>query len=147
MLIESDPCATPMPSAAGESGVQSAQGRAVRVLVVDDNPDAADLLGEALCALGYEVRVVYEGLSALALAPSFRPDLAILDIGLPGMSGFDLAVRLRALQGLEGIKCVAITGYGQADDRRRSLESGFHAHLLKPIDVLSLERELRRIMG
>ena len=140
MLIESTPNV-------GESSESLPPKRGLRVLVVDDNADAADLLGDALEAIGYEVRVAYDGASALALSPSFRPALALLDIGMPGMNGFELATRLHALVGLEGLKCVAVTGYGQADDRRLSAAHGFEAHILKPIDMPSLGHELRRLMA
>lgn len=143
MLIES----TPSDSAStAESDRGVAARRAVRILVVDDNADAADLLGEALQMSGYEVRVVYDGHSAITLAASFLPVLALLDIGLPGMNGFELSLHLRALAGLEALKCVAITGYGHPDDRRRSAESGFQAHILKPVDMEALEREMERIL-
>lgn len=143
ILHESTPSEAPEREALSTREVHAAQG--VRVLVVDDNADAADLLGEALSGVGYDVRVAYEGRSALALASSFQPHVALLDIGLPGMSGFELAVRLRKIDGLDDLRCIAITGYGHADDRRRSAESGFQAHILKPIDFPGLEKELQRL--
>lgn len=118
-----------------------------RILVVDDNPDAADLLGEALSTTGYEVRVAYDGASALELAAAFHPEMALLDLGLPGMSGFELARSLLATQGLETLKLVAITGFGLAHARQRAIESGFTAHILKPIEFLRLEEEIRRLIG
>jgi len=121
--------------------VEPTAPRSVRVLVVDDNVDAADLLGEALSASGYQVRVAYDGAAALELSGTFHPDMALLDIGLPGMNGFELAVRLHALEG-ETLKLIAITGYGHEDDLRRAKESGFTVHLLKPVDLARLEREL-----
>ena len=108
-----------------------------RVLVVDDNVDNADLLGEALTACGYETRVAYNGPTALDVAADFRPEIAFLDIGLPGMDGFELARRLRAAH--DGpVQLVAITGYGQDTDRQRSSEAGFDRHLVKPIQLQTL---------
>jgi PAS domain S-box-containing protein len=105
-----------------------------RVLVVDDNRDAAELLAEALELEGYQTRVAFDGPSALRVAAEFRPELAFLDIGLPVMDGYDLARRLRALK--QGpLVLVAITGYGQPADRARSAEAGFDEHLVKPIGI------------
>lgn len=118
-----------------------------RILIVDDNTDAADLLGEALSLSGYETRVAYDGLSALALAATFHPEMALLDLGLPGMNGFELATRLHATEGLETLKFIAITGYGMASDRRRAIESGFEAHILKPVELPQLEQEIERLIG
>jgi PAS domain S-box-containing protein len=105
-----------------------------RVLVVDDNRDAAELLAEALQMEGYQTRVAFDGPSALRVAAEFRPELAFLDIGLPVMDGYDLARRLRALE--QGpLVLVAVTGYGQPADRARSVEAGFDEHLVKPIGI------------
>ncbi|MCO5165618.1 MAG: response regulator [Planctomycetes bacterium] len=101
-----------------------------RVLVVDDNVDAADLLGEALRGLGFEVAVAHGADGALDLARPFAPDVALVDLGMPGIDGFELARRLRQ-DGL-GLRLVALTGYGQDNDRVRTREAGFDAHLVKP---------------
>jgi signal transduction histidine kinase len=107
-----------------------------RVLVVDDNDDVASTLADALDELGYDVDVARDGPSALEVAASFRPDVAILDIGLPVMDGYELARRLRMLQEPDGaLRLVAITGYGQEEDRRRSEQAGFVLHLVKPVDI------------
>ena len=107
--------------------------RHTRVLVVDDNEDAGQLLADLLQVLGYEARTAVDAPSALAAARDFTPDVALLDIGLPVMNGYELAEKLRA----EGqrIPLVALTGYGQESDRQRSSAAGFAAHLVKPIDV------------
>jgi PAS domain S-box-containing protein len=111
-------------------------GRQRRVLVVDDNRDAAELLAEALQMEGYETRVAFDGPSALRIAADFRPQLGFLDIGLPVMDGYDLARRLRRLE--QGpLVLVAVTGYGQPSDRARSSEAGFDEHLVKPIGIES----------
>jgi CheY-like chemotaxis protein len=105
-----------------------------RVLVVDDNRDGAETLAEALQLDGHQVRVAFDGPSALTVAAEFRPELAFLDIGLPVMDGYDLARRLRAMP-LEPLTLVAITGYGQPADRARSAKAGFDEHLVKPIGL------------
>ena len=105
-----------------------------RVLVVDDNEDAADLLREILSCLGHRVEVAYDGPTALKLAESFRPDVALLDIGMPVMNGFELAARLR--QGSSPApRLIAITGYGK---EAVSGSEGFDQHLMKPFDVNKL---------
>ena len=114
------------------------------MLVVDDNDDAAALIAEALSAVGYTVRTAPDGPSGLRVASDFRPQLALLDIGLPVMDGYELAQRLREQAGPGPLRLVAVTGYGQADDRRRSEAAGFDAHLVKPITLEQLQRVLGR---
>ncbi len=116
----------------------------LRVLVVDDNPDAADLLSEFLRALGHTTRVAHNGLAAVQLAEQFEPEVVLLDLGLPVMDGFEVADRLRGLPGLRATELVAITGYGQEIDRKRTREGGFHEHMVKPVDLDELEAWLRR---
>ncbi len=108
---------------------------ALRVLVVDDNEDAADMLADALTAMGHEVRKAHDGPTALEIAAELRPTVAVLDIGLPVMDGHELARRLRAMEGMAGVRIIAVTGYGQDADRRRTTEAGFDAHLVKPVDL------------
>ncbi|HEX4457807.1 MAG TPA: ATP-binding protein, partial [Polyangia bacterium] len=126
--------------------VERPTGRAdaaqARLLVVDDNADAAELLAETLELLGYEAHRAHDGPSALQLATTVKPTMALLDIGLPVMDGYELARRLRAMHGLEHIKLVAVTGYGQPSDRQKSEAAGFDAHLVKPITVETLQRTL-----
>jgi PAS domain S-box-containing protein len=105
-----------------------------RVLLVDDNRDAADVLAEALLGFGFEVRVAYDGPAALEVLERFTPDAALLDIGLPVMDGYELASRLRA-KGPQGLHLVAITGYGQEADAERARSAGFDLHLVKPVDL------------
>src|SRR5688572_20736838 len=104
-----------------------------RVLVVDDNQDAADSLGTLLGVMGYDVRIAYDGPEAIVAADEFRPAVALLDIGLPKLSGYDIARHVRSRQG-EQVLLVAITGWGQEDDRRRAREAGFDHHFTKPAD-------------
>jgi signal transduction histidine kinase/CheY-like chemotaxis protein len=113
-----------------------------RVLVVDDNPDAADLLAEALEAFGYEVAVSHDGPGALLAARDFRPEVGILDIGLPVMDGYELGRRLR--EEVPEICLIALTGYGQEADRRRSHDAGFAAHLVKPVELGALVGSIER---
>ena len=112
-----------------------------RVLVVDDNIDAANLLCEFLSDLGFETRAAHDGPSALAMSKDFRPTLALLDIGLPIMDGYELGTRLR--RDHDQLRMIAITGYGDVADRRRSEQAGFEDHLVKPIDLARLVHTLR----
>ncbi|HEY2592148.1 MAG TPA: ATP-binding protein, partial [Steroidobacteraceae bacterium] len=120
----------------------SFKAAARRVLVVDDNADAANSLSMLLSFQGHETRVAYSAKEALACLETFKPEVGLLDIGLPEMSGYELAQRLRAMADLDGLRLVALTGYGQADDRGRALDAGFDDHLVKPVDLPTLERSL-----
>jgi CheY-like chemotaxis protein/two-component sensor histidine kinase len=111
---------------------------AVRVLVVDDNVDAAQTLHEFLGHIGHDSAVAHDGVAALELARSFHPQVALLDIGLPVMDGYELARRLRAQHDGAPLRLIALTGYGQEDDRARSQEAGFDHHLVKPIALDAL---------
>jgi PAS domain S-box-containing protein len=111
-----------------------------RILIVDDNRDIADLLARLLRKDGHAVKVAYGADAGLRHAKTFRPRLALLDIGLPEMDGYELARRLAAERGLAGIRLVALTGYGQAADRRRALKAGFSDHIVKPLDFDQLAR-------
>jgi CheY-like chemotaxis protein len=108
------------------------------VLVVDDNVDAADSLALLLRIGGHEVRACHDGPAALALVDEFAPDLVLLDIGLPGMDGYEVARRLRARPGSDKVLLVALTGYGQEEDMRRSRQAGFDQHLVKPANHAAL---------
>jgi PAS domain S-box-containing protein len=128
----------------GEAPAPQVLGPKTRVLIVDDNEDAATLLGDTLTELGYEVAVANDGPSALRVAPELKPQVGLLDIGLPVMDGYELARRLRALPEVPAdMRLVAITGYGQDADRCRSREAGFAAHLVKPIALDALTAALR----
>jgi len=113
-----------------------------RVLVVDDNSDAALSLGRLLEGAGHHVATALDGPSALEIAAEFRPEAAVLDLGLPGMDGFELASRLRRTPGGRAMLLVALTGYGREDDRRRARRAGFDHHMMKPADVVALARLL-----
>jgi PAS domain S-box-containing protein len=109
--------------------------RPMRVLVVDDNLDAAEMLAEWLSAIGHSVRVAADGPTALEIAADFKPDVALLDIGLPVMDGYEVARRLRDLPGCGRTRLIALTGYGQESDHDRSRRAGFEDHLVKPVDL------------
>jgi two-component system CheB/CheR fusion protein len=109
--------------------------KARRVLVVDDNHDSAESLAMLLRLLGHEVNTAHDGPSALSSASRHRPEIVLLDIGLPGMNGYDVAKEIRASPDLNAIRLVAITGYGQEGDRRRALDAGFDEHVVKPVEV------------
>jgi CheY-like chemotaxis protein len=113
-----------------------------RLLVVDDNEDAAASLAMLLRLKGHEVEIAHDGPSALRLAREFRPALVFLDLGMPGMDGFEVARALRATPGLEDVHIVALTGWGQDEDRRSTREAGFDQHLVKPPDVRMLDQLL-----
>jgi CheY-like chemotaxis protein len=132
-------------SASGESEpARTAAGATTgkRILVVDDNVDAATTLGELLSALGHEVVVRFDGKSALAEAASFAPEVLVLDIGLPDFDGYELARRLRAEPATAQARYLALTGYGQAHDRTLARAAGFDHHFVKPVDIIALEAML-----
>jgi len=115
-----------------------------RVLVVDDNRDAAESLGMLLELEHCKVSVAFDGLRALELLETFKPEIALLDIGMPGMDGYELARRIRATQRGRDVMLVALTGWGQADDKKRAAEAGFDEHLTKPVDPEMLSRVLHQ---
>ncbi|HZY87234.1 MAG TPA: PAS domain S-box protein [Gemmataceae bacterium] len=129
------PAVPEAPAAAGgpAPGGPATAGTSRRVLVVEDSVDAAESTAMLLRLLGHAVETVYNGPSVLGAVRRFRPELVLLDIGLPGMSGYEVARQLRAEPGLGGLVVAAMTGYGQDDDRRRSHEAGCDAHLTKPL--------------
>jgi PAS domain S-box-containing protein len=114
-----------------------------RVLVVDDNVDAATALGVLLQSLGHETCVVHDGLEALKMAVEFRPDIVLLDIGMPGLDGYEVARRLCLLKKDQTFRIIALTGWGQESDRQKSQEAGFDVHLVKPVD----RNELVQVLG
>ena len=126
-------------------GSDAAPARALRVMVLDDNVDAADMLSALLELLGHEARSASNGNEALALAAQWLPEVAILDIGMPGMNGYELSERLGRLPELAGLVRIALTGWGEDNDRARSKAAGFDHHLLKPCDLQAVEALLRTI--
>jgi two-component system CheB/CheR fusion protein len=136
---------TAVAGAAPPAPVATADGR--RILVVDDNLDAAETLARLLDSFGHAVRTAAAGPQALAMLNEFRPELAILDIGLPGMDGYELARRLKADPRMEGLRMIALTGYGHDVDRARALAAGFDEHLVKPVPVDQLMATIVRTVG
>ena len=114
-----------------------------RVLLVDDNKDAAELLGDLLRGLGHEVKTAYDGQAALALIEQFKPQVAILDLDLQEMNGYELAERIRAAHTTSAPRLIALSGNGLQEDRRRSERAGFSQHLVKPVAAERLERSIR----
>ena len=119
----------------------------VRVLVIDDNVDGADMLASLVTSLGGEARVAYDGHAGLNAATEFGPDVVLLDIGMPDMDGYETCRRLRAAPMSKAAYIVAVTGWGQPQDRERALSAGFDAHMTKPADPRALERLLAEAPG
>ena len=128
---KNDDLSAPLPPEGAAQKIRS-------ILVVDDNVDAADALGAMLEAWGYDVIVAHDGPAALAALQDTTPDIALLDIGMPAMDGYELAAHLRFQPGCEELPIVAITGSGGPEDLRRSRAKGFAAHLVKPVSAASL---------
>jgi CheY-like chemotaxis protein len=123
---------------ADEAHVRSvAPGR--RVMIVDDNKDAGDALAMLLELAAHEVRVAYSGRGALTLAQTFRPEVAFIDIGMPDLNGYEVAQALRREPWGAQIRLVALTGWGQHDDRQRATDAGFDRHITKPVDSEAIE--------
>jgi CheY-like chemotaxis protein len=114
----------------------------LRILVVDDNEATAKTFGWMLEILGHDVRLAHEGAGAIEVSKSFLPQVAILDISLPGMNGYELCQHLRAQPGMEGTVFAAQTGWDQPEHKERSRAAGFHHHLVKPVTLQRLEAML-----
>lgn len=125
----------------GEASEQGGSG--MRVLLVDDNVDAMEMMGFLLAEMGYETCTTSDAAEIEALALRHKPQVIVLDIGLPGMDGYEVARRIKKNPALAGIRLVAHTGYGSPEDRRRAMEAGFDAHLVKPAELPDLEQALR----
>jgi PAS domain S-box-containing protein len=117
-------------------------GKARRVLVVDDNVDAAAMLAALIRQLGHEVEIVHDGSAALRAVEGYRPEVILLDIGMPGMNGFEVAQRLRELRRVPRLRIVAVTGWGKPEDRERSRAAGFDMHLMKPVELSEIQQAL-----
>jgi two-component system CheB/CheR fusion protein len=134
------PALPPTTEAVEESGAlpRAREQHPARVLMVEDNPDAAESLVMILELLGHHVRVVHDGLAALDAARSNVPDIMLVDIGLPGMDGYEVARAVRGEPALKSIVLVALTGYGRPEDKAQALAAGFDYHLVKPVDLDAL---------
>ena len=131
------------PPEAAVSELKTASGR--RILVVDDNEDSAESLTILLSLAGNETHTAYDGLEAIEAAAAFKPDVILLDIGLPKLNGYEVARKIRQQPWGQTVVLVALTGWGQEEDRRRSQDAGFNYHLTKPIDPLTLTDLLARL--
>jgi CheY-like chemotaxis protein len=144
-----EPSISPPPRGPESPGTQVAAVapalRSLRILVVDDNREAAASLALLLERMGHEVRTAHDGPGGVSAAKAFAPQVALLDLGLPGLDGLATAREIRAQPGGETIVFIAVTGWGRAEDRRRSQAAGFSHHLLKPLDPAQLARLLRAI--
>jgi PAS domain S-box-containing protein len=134
------------PALPGEARDATPSGSRLRLLVVDDNREHTDSLALFLRMQGHTVRTAYDAASALSWQGAFAADAVLLDLGMPGVDGYEVCRRLRANPGGEDLVIVAITGWGQVDDRRRSAEAGFDAHLVKPVDPAALEALLDSLL-
>ena len=134
----------PVESAKTASGLHEKPTKGLRILVVDDNEDATEMMLLLLKDRGHMVRGANDGLSALAIAAELDPDVAVLDLGLPIMDGYELAARLKEACAPRSIRLIAITGYGQPEDRARTRAAGFELHLVKPVDLQKLEAALKQ---
>ncbi|SAL44021.1 PAS/PAC sensor hybrid histidine kinase [Caballeronia sordidicola] len=120
-------------------GAPGGPGLPRRVLLVDDSVDAAEAMSMLLETLGHDVRVKHDGPSALAMVDEFAPEVVILDIGLPGMNGFDIARELRTRAQTKSALLIALTGYGADSDRQKAHDAGFDHHLVKPVSFTAIE--------
>ena len=136
------PLVDPAPVPATMRLALDAQAPARRILIVEDNSDARESLQLLLQLAGHEVETASDGASGLRKLEAFRPDVALIDLGLPGIDGYDLVRRVRSLPQTQATRFIALTGYGQAEDRRRALDAGFDVHLTKPVDPDRLQRLL-----
>jgi len=132
----------PRPFAAAAEDTAAGGGGGRRVLVVDDNQDAADTLALLLELMGHESRTAHDGLAALDAAEAFRPQVVLLDIGLPKMNGYDVCRKLREQPWGREAFLVALTGWGQVEDQRKASEAGFDRHLVKPVEESVLQKLL-----
>ena len=126
-------------------GASTEPGNRRRILVVDDNRDGAESLAMMLTFMGNELRTAHDGLEALDVAAAFRPDLILLDIGMPRMNGYDTARRIREQPWGKNTVLVALTGWGQEEDRQKSHDAGFDTHMVKPVDLAALEKLLANL--
>ncbi len=129
-----------VPPPRGSRGLRLPRG--ARVAIIEDNVDSREMLCEALTFAGFECKSADSGPDGLALVMSMLPDAAIVDVGLPDMDGFELARRIREHRPCANVQLIALTGYGQREDRQRALDAGFNVHLVKPIEPLQLVKLL-----
>lgn len=131
-----------MQSGHNTTGGEQVSGGTLRVLVVDDNRDSAEMLALLVSMQGHDTDRAFDGMSAIDVAERFRPDVVLLDVGLPGMNGYEVARELRRRPHLGEPRIVAITGWGQVEDRERALAAGCDHHITKPADPVAIEQLL-----
>jgi CheY-like chemotaxis protein len=136
-----------MPPPSSNDSVDASPVSPRRILIADDNRDGAETMSMLLNMSGHETYVAHTGTEALEIAGRLRPDIGLLDIGLPDFSGYEVAERIRHEVWGKHMLLIAITGWGQADDKRRALAAGFDHHLTKPVDPTQLEALLAPVMG
>jgi CheY-like chemotaxis protein len=139
--------AEPMAAVTREAEPRPAAAAPLRVLVVDDNTDAADSLGLLLKFLGADSHVVHDGPAALEALGWYRPTVVLLDLGMPGMDGYEVARRIRQHAAFREVPLIALTGWGQEEDRRRTEQAGFTHHLVKPADAQILQGLLEELQS
>ncbi|GAC1547818.1 MAG: hypothetical protein NVS2B9_14810 [Myxococcales bacterium] len=132
----------PAPAPPSDSGAAPVPATPKRILIVDDNSDAAETLAQAVSRMGHVTRIATDGPQALRLIEEFTPQIALLDLGLPVMDGYELARQLLAVEALAGLRLIAVTGYGESADRAQSRQAGFELHLVKPVDLRQLSTVL-----
>jgi PAS domain S-box-containing protein len=133
------------PGTEAKMDTRAPRGSKLRILVVDDNVDAADVLSMLLEYAGHDVTIVHDGVGALASTAAYSPDVVFLDIGLPDMSGYDAAPKLRSMQGMENSKLIALTGWGAESDKQQATAAGFDYHLTKPANLAQVNALLELI--
>ena len=146
-LPESKGRLQPADEAAAEPAAMRKATDGLSILVVDDNADVLEMMVRGLEMLGHRPHPACDGATALELAPTVHPELALIDLGLPGIDGFELARRLREVPGLARLHLVAVTGYGQRSDRDRTKEAGFDAHLVKPVGIDAVAQIIAELRG
>jgi CheY-like chemotaxis protein len=144
-VIQTEPTHAVEPPQTATEFRSGTEGQSLRILIVDDNVDAADSIAMLLSMEGHQTRTVNTARAALLAAPEFRPEVVLLDIGLPEMDGYEVARRLRTQNGSQRMRLVAVTGYGQPADRRRAQAAGFDEHMVKPVEPATLQAFLRSV--
>jgi CheY-like chemotaxis protein len=137
--------AAPSDAPADEANAATPEVAPLRILLVDDNRDSADSLAMLLELKGHEVRIAYEGEQALQIAPRFVPHLAVIDIAMPKMDGYATLAALREMPEVAATMFAAMTGFGHASDRERTRDAGFHAHLVKPVELALFDTLLAQV--
>jgi CheY-like chemotaxis protein len=136
---------TPAPVPREPSGTATVPAKALRILVVDDNRDSAVSLAMLLKLTGHQTHTAFDGQQAVDEAAALTPDVVLLDIGLPKLNGYEACRRIRETPGGRNMTLVALTGWGQEEDREKSSDAGFNAHLVKPVDLVALKRLLASV--